>query len=122
MDNILPICETKDVMSLGCTNKFFALVTTDMFWRQKLTVDYNFTGSGTARTSGWKFIHQRLRNSRVFVWGCVTFSFCFTVRGSSFVNVSTHARPIATIQRGQQRTTWVVAVPGDDLLGCSFSN
>lgn len=75
IDNILPFCEAKDVFSLGCTNKLFALVTTDdTLWRRKLAVDYNFTGSETARTSGWKFIYQRLRNPRVFVWGCVVFS------------------------------------------------
>ena len=72
IDNILPFCEAKDVFSLGCTNKFFAVVTTDdTFWKRKLAVDYNFTGSETARTNGWKFIYQRLRNPRVFVWGYV---------------------------------------------------
>lgn len=60
----------KDVFSLGCTNKFFALITTDdTLWKRRLAVDYNFTGSETARTSGWKFIYKRLRNPRVFVWG-----------------------------------------------------
>jgi len=72
--NILPFCEVDDVISLGCTNKFFALVTTDeTFWKRKLAADYNFPVSGTARTSGWKFIYHRLRNPRVFIWGCVTF-------------------------------------------------
>ena len=71
-NNILPFCEAKDVLSLGCTNKLFSLITTDdMFWKKRLVVDYNFTGSETARTSGWKFIYQKLRNPRVFVWGCV---------------------------------------------------
>jgi len=98
IDNILPFCEAKDVFSLGCTNKFFALITTDdMFWKRKLVVDYNFTGSETARTSGWKFIYQRLRNPRVFVWGYVIFSFSM-LRGCSFINathppVPTHIRP-----------------------------
>ena len=74
IDNILPLCEVKDVLSLGRTNKFFALIAADdMFWKRKLAIDYNFTGSETARTSGWKFIYQRLRNPRVFVWGCVIF-------------------------------------------------
>jgi SCF-associated factor 1 len=80
IDNILPFCEAKDVFSLGCTNKFFALITTDdMLWKRKLAVDYNFTGSETARTSGWKFIYQRLRNPRVFVWGYVIFSFSYVM-------------------------------------------
>lgn len=72
IDNILPFCEVNDVVSLGCTNKLFAIVTTDdMFWKRRLAIDYNFTGSETARTSGWKFIYKRLRNPRVFVWGYV---------------------------------------------------
>jgi SCF-associated factor 1 len=72
IDNILPFCEVNDVFSLGCINKFFALITTDdTFWKRRLAADYNFTGSDTARTSGWKFIYKRLRNPRVFVWGYV---------------------------------------------------
>jgi len=86
IDNILPFCEAKDVFSLGCTNKFFALITTDdTYWKRRLVVDYNFTGSETARTSGWKFIYQRLRNPRVFVWGYVIFSFSM-LRGCSFLH------------------------------------
>ena len=78
IDNILPFCDVKDVFSIGCTNKFFALVTADdMLWKRRLAVDYNFTGSETARTSGWKFIYKRLRNPRVFVWGYVIFLFHF---------------------------------------------
>ena len=77
-DNILPFCEAEDVISLGCTNKFFALVATnEAFWKRKLAIDYNFPVSGTARTSGWKSIHQGLRNPRVFVWGCVTLFFSY---------------------------------------------
>ena len=91
LDNILPFCEAKDVLSLGCTNKLFALVTTDdMLWKRKLVVDYNFTGSETARTSGWKFIYQRLRNPRVFVWGCVIFSVLYVTRVP--IRPSTHPR------------------------------
>jgi len=77
-DNILPFCEAKDVISLCCTNTFFAPIATDeTFWKRKLAADYNFPVSRTAGTSGWKFIYQRLRNPRVFVWGCVTFSFSY---------------------------------------------
>ena len=94
MDNILPFCETKDVISIGCSNKFFALIATDMFWRKKLAVEYNFTGSGTTRTSGWKFMYQRLRNSRVFVWGCVA-SVVLYVHLFTNVLICTHS--IATI-------------------------
>jgi len=75
INNILSFCEAKDVLSLSCTNKFFANAIKETFWRQRLVVDYNFTGSETARTSDWKLIYQRFRHQRVFVWGCVTFSF-----------------------------------------------
>jgi SCF-associated factor 1 len=80
INNILLFCEAKDVLSLGCTNKFFALIANDgTFWKQKLAVNYNFTGSETARMSGWKLIYQKLRKPQVFVWGCVTFSFCYVM-------------------------------------------
>ena len=71
---ILPSCEVRDMLSLGCTNKFFArIMSDDAFWRRKLVIDYNFTGSETNRTSGWKFIYLRLGTPRLFSWGCVTF-------------------------------------------------
>ena len=126
IDNILPFCDAKDVFSLGCTNKFFALITTDdMFWKRKLVADYNFTGSETARTSGWKFIYQRLRNPRVFVWGYEIFSFSM-LRGRSFINtthppVLMHIRPVVIPQREGQRSTRVTTVSKDDAFGCSFS-
>ena len=73
-NRILPFCEVRDALSLGCTNKFFALMMSDdMFWRQRLVVDYHFTGSETNRASGWKFIYLRLRKPRLFAWGCVCF-------------------------------------------------
>ena len=91
INNILPLCEVKDVLSFGCTNNFFALIASDeAFWKRKLAVDYNFTGSETTRTSDRKFIYQRLRNPRVFVWGCVTFSFYYSTR-RSFVCRCIHA-------------------------------
>ena len=73
-NKILPFCEVRDKLSLGCTNKFFALVMSDgEFWRRKLAIEYNFTGSETNRMSGWKFIYLRLRKPRFFAWGCVLF-------------------------------------------------
>jgi len=40
LNNILPFCGVKDMLSLGCTNKVFALaVTNETFWRQRLAVD-----------------------------------------------------------------------------------
>ena len=77
---ILPFCDAKDVLSLGCTNKFFALVANDeTFWRRKVAVDHDFTRSGTTQTRGWKFPYHKL-NPRVFVWGCVVSSFSDVMR------------------------------------------
>ena len=45
----------------------------ETFWRQRVAVDYNFTGSETNRMNGWKFIYQRLKNPRVFTWGYAVF-------------------------------------------------
>lgn len=105
IDNILPFCDVKDVFSIGCTNKFFALVTADdMLWKRRLAVDYNFTGSETARTSGWKFIYKRLRNPRVFVWGYVIFLFHFIMLlGCSFARQCAHAYS-SDCDRSERRT------------------
>ena len=98
IDNILPFCETKDVFSLGCTNKFFALITTDdTFWKRRLAVDFNFTGSETARTSGWKFIYKRLRSPRVFVWGYVISSLLCCGGVHPFVDVLLLTRLIVVV-------------------------
>ena len=122
INNILPLCEVKDVLSFGCTNNFFALIASDeAFWKRKLAVDYNFTGSETTRTSDRKFIYQRLRNPRVFVWGCVTFSFYYSTR-RSFVCRCIHAcLPIATIQRRGHGPAWAATVSKHKTLACSFS-
>ena len=94
-NQILPFCEVRDMLSLGCTNRFFALIMSDgIFWRQKLATDYNFTGSGTNRTSGWKFIYLRLGKPRLFTWGCVT----FLPRSLARVSIHSHIHPIITIQ------------------------
>jgi SCF-associated factor 1 len=75
-NNILPFCEPEDVLSLGCTNKFFATIANDeTFWKRKLAGDYNFTGLGTARTSGWKFLYRSLRTPQVYIWGYVGSAF-----------------------------------------------
>lgn len=75
-NNILPFCELEDALSLGCTNKFFATIANDeTFWKRKLAADYNFTGLGTARTNGWKFLYRRLRTPQVYIWGYVSSAF-----------------------------------------------
>ena len=91
-DKILPFCEVKDILSLGCTSKFFAVIMSGdgEFWRRKLAIDYNFTGSETNRTSGWKFVYLRLGRPRFFAWGCVRFS-SVLLRGRPHICWSTHA-------------------------------
>lgn len=72
VDNVLPFCEANDVLSLGCTNKLFALVATDeTFWRRKLAIDHNFTGWETNKTNGWKFVYQKINKPQLFTWGYV---------------------------------------------------
>lgn len=64
-DHLLPNLPVRDLLNLTCTNKFFAVLCTDeTFWMRKLEQDYNFTGAGTARTSGWKFIYRGLFHPR----------------------------------------------------------
>ncbi|KAF8159521.1 regulator of chromosome condensation 1/beta-lactamase-inhibitor protein II [Crassisporium funariophilum] len=70
LDNLLPYLPVTDLLRLTCTSKLFAVLgSDDTFWKRKLQEDFNFTGEGTARTSGWKFIYRGLFKPRVFVWG-----------------------------------------------------
>ncbi|KAI0078721.1 RCC1/BLIP-II [Panus rudis PR-1116 ss-1] len=70
LDNILPNTPVADILRLGCTNRFFYLLTSDeTFWHRKLEADYNFSGADTARTTGFKLLYKRLRNPKLFVWG-----------------------------------------------------
>lgn len=70
LDNLLPILPVSDLAHLAETCKFFALLASDgTFWKLRCQSDFNFSGAGTARTSGWKFIYSRLSKPRVFVWG-----------------------------------------------------
>ena len=97
INSVLPFCELKDVISLGCTNKFFALVANDdTFWRRRVASNYNFTGSETVSTSGWKSIYRKLRNPRVFVWGCVTFPLFDVTR--VFVRLLMHSHVLARLE------------------------
>jgi SCF-associated factor 1 len=72
LDNLLPLAELRDVLSLGSTNKLFAAVCADeTFWRRRCQADFNFTGQETARQSGWKNLYRGLSHPRIFVWGSV---------------------------------------------------
>ena len=86
VNNVLPFCRTKDAVSLGCTNKFFALAVADeTFWQQKVAVDYKFTGPDTNNIYGWKLIYQRLGKPQDFWWEYVTFSFCYLMRAANLL-------------------------------------
>lgn len=72
LDNILPLLPIPDLLSLsGASRDFYKLASDDTFWHQKIQADFNFSGSETARTTGWKFIYKRLRNPKIYVWGYV---------------------------------------------------
>jgi SCF-associated factor 1 len=72
LDHLLPSLPVADLLALTCTSRRFAdLSADDTFWRRKLLDDFNFSGEGTARTSGWKFIYRGLAHPRAFVWGYV---------------------------------------------------
>ena len=87
-NEILLFCGVRDMLPLGCTNKFFAhIMSDDALWRRKLVIDYNFTGSETNRTSGWKFIYLRLGKPRLFSWGCVMFLFRYVTEASALAGV-----------------------------------
>jgi SCF-associated factor 1 len=70
LDHLLPELTISGLLSLTCTSRFFAdLGEDDTLWKRKLYDDFNFTGEGTARMSGWKFIYRGLAHPKAFVWG-----------------------------------------------------
>jgi SCF-associated factor 1 len=72
LDNLFPLAEVRDVLSLGSTNKLFAALCADeTFWRRRCQADFNFTSQETARQSGWKNLYRGLNHPRIFVWGSV---------------------------------------------------
>ena len=97
MNNILPFCEAKDLLSLGYTNGFFAVVVAgEMSWRDRLRGDGNLTGSEMIRASSRKPISQRFRNAQVSIFGCVTFHSVMLRDIDLFVDALARARPIET--------------------------
>ena len=72
LDNILPLLQVSDIVSLGLINKFFNSLTKDEpFWHRRIQEDFNFPSSDTARQTGWRFLYQRLANPKLYVWGFV---------------------------------------------------
>ncbi|KAF7309831.1 RCC1/BLIP-II protein [Mycena indigotica] len=69
-DNLLLELPIESLLQLASTNKFFSSLCSDeLLWQRRLKSDFNFSGAGTARTSGWKFIYRNMYNPKVFVWG-----------------------------------------------------
>lgn len=69
-DNLFPFLPAKELLRLTCTNKSFAALCSDeAIWKRKLDADFNYTGAGTARTSGYKVLYRGLHRPKVYVWG-----------------------------------------------------
>ncbi|KAI0730903.1 RCC1/BLIP-II [Earliella scabrosa] len=70
VDSIFDYLPVDAILSLGCTNRFFAQIAADEpFWHRRIQQDFNFSGADTARHEGWKFLYRRLANPKLYVWG-----------------------------------------------------
>ncbi|KAI0630525.1 RCC1/BLIP-II [Trametes polyzona] len=70
LDGIFPYLPVADLLHLGSTNRFFKQLTDDeAYWHRRIQEDFNFSGSDTARNTGWKFLYKRLSNPQLYVWG-----------------------------------------------------
>ncbi|EIW58164.1 RCC1/BLIP-II [Trametes versicolor FP-101664 SS1] len=70
LDGIFPLLPVADLLHLGSTNRFFSnLVNDEAYWHRRIQEDFNFSGSDTARKTGWKFLYKRLSHPQVYVWG-----------------------------------------------------
>jgi SCF-associated factor 1 len=70
LDHVLPTLPTQGLLNLSSTSRQFAdLGDDDTLWKRKLLEEFNFSGEGTARTSGWKFIYRGLSRPQTYVWG-----------------------------------------------------
>ncbi|KAI0832117.1 RCC1/BLIP-II [Trametes gibbosa] len=70
LDGIFPYLPVTDLVHLGSTNRFFAdLADDEAYWHRRIQEDFNFSGSDTARQTGWKFLYKRLSHPQLYVWG-----------------------------------------------------
>ncbi|KAI1796783.1 RCC1/BLIP-II [Ganoderma leucocontextum] len=70
LDGIFTFFPVRDLLNFGAANRFFStLVSDEAFWHRRIQQDFNFSGSDTARQTGWKFLYKRLSNPGVYVWG-----------------------------------------------------
>ena len=71
-DHLVPFLSPQSLLALGATNHLFQSICYDeTLWKLKCKSDFNFSGSATARTRGWRVIYKGLSNPKVFVWGLV---------------------------------------------------
>jgi SCF-associated factor 1 len=81
-DQLLPLLPLDSLIHLSETCKAFDQLVnrepaSESLWRHRIETDLNFPADSTARTSGWKELYRRVRNPRIYVWGCVVFSLSF---------------------------------------------
>ncbi|PCH36204.1 RCC1/BLIP-II [Wolfiporia cocos MD-104 SS10] len=70
LDHLFPLLLVGDLLRFSATNhNFYNLASDEAEWRRRTQEDFNFSGSETARTSGWKFLYKCFAHSKVFVWG-----------------------------------------------------
>ncbi|PIL24865.1 hypothetical protein GSI_12752 [Ganoderma sinense ZZ0214-1] len=69
-DGIFTFLPVRDLLNFGATNRFLnSVVDDEAFWHRKIEQDFNFSGSDTARQTGWKFLYKRLSKPDAYVWG-----------------------------------------------------
>ncbi|KAI0640774.1 RCC1/BLIP-II [Trametes meyenii] len=69
-DGIFPYLPILDLLHLGSTNRFLNRISNDeAYWHRRIQEDFNFSGSDTARRTGWKFLYKRLSHPGLYVWG-----------------------------------------------------
>jgi len=88
LDYLLPIVDIQDLLSLACTDRFFAqLCADDTFWKRKLKDDMNYSivdarnkgafpraktrirGDVNWLSKGFKLLYRGIRRPHVYVWG-----------------------------------------------------
>ncbi|KAI0676091.1 RCC1/BLIP-II [Trametes maxima] len=70
LDGIFPYLPILDLLHLGSTNHFLNRISNDeAYWHRRIQEDFNFSGSDTARRTGWKFLYKRLSHPELYVWG-----------------------------------------------------
>ncbi|KAI0259677.1 RCC1/BLIP-II [Gloeopeniophorella convolvens] len=73
LHHLFSLTPARDILSLGCTSKFFATVCADeAFWKRKCLNDFDKYSSTTIfeiNTGPWKQLYTALSFPKLFVWG-----------------------------------------------------